>query len=139
MEMRLKIRDREFKVFSLRLFAGFVCCYFIVGSTSERKVTRTPLVVAPMLTVTQTASQLATPPMIWGGNTQVHAVWQPRPIVSYSTVRLPFAKGPSWGYTVQEGGPINGQATLDEMLDELNRRDLIDFRHSIDLRLQDLR
>ena len=146
-EMRLRIRDREFKIFSLGLFAGFVCCYFIAGTNSERKVTPAPLMVVPLLTVAQTAAQPPMPLVNWT-DSQVCAVLQPRAIVAYSTVRPPFAKGPAWGWMIQEAGPIQGQATLDQILDEFNRRECIDFsnrrhltnyRHSIDMRLKALR
>jgi hypothetical protein len=145
--MRLRIRDREFKIFSLGLFAGFVCCYFIAGTNSERKVTQVPLMVAPVLTATQTAVQPPMPLVNWT-DSQVRAVLQPRAKVTYSTVRPPFAKGPAWGWTIQEAGPIQGHATLDQILDEFNRRECIDFsnrrdltnyRRSIGMRLKALR
>ena len=70
---------------------------------------------------------------------EVRAVLQPQAIVTYSTVRPPFAKGAAWGWTVQNAGPIEGQATLDETLDEFNRRDLTNYGHSIDKHPKDLR
>ena len=69
-----------------------------------------PMVIVPMSASTQAVTQ---PPMIWLVTGAVQVV---RPPV-----------------------PVAREASLDQMLDYLNRKDLIDFRHSIDVKVKDLR